>query len=212
MAIFVSGNGTNMDAIIQAVNDGDINADIVLVFSNRRKANALKKAEEAGIPTLCLEPKDYTNKQSFDRDVVIHLKKENIDFIVLAGYMKLLTPFFIKQYPRRILNVHPSLLPSFKGANGIKDAYTYGAKVTGVTIHFVDEKMDHGPIIMQDSVKIQERDTLETLEAKIHTIEHRVYPKAISLFAEGRLKITGRRVQVLEKGLDELKPNQGQTP
>ena len=198
-AVFASGHGSNLQAIMDAVQKGDIKAELALVFSDNRKAHALKRAEAAGIKTLCLVRKDYATPQSYERDIVIHLKEDNIDFIVLAGYMCILSPFFVKTYPQKILNIHPSLLPSFKGVRAIKDAFTYGAKVTGVTIHFVDEKMDHGPIIFQEPLKIMERDTLETLEQKIHKIEHRLYPKAISLFIEGRLKVKGRKVHVLEK-------------
>jgi phosphoribosylglycinamide formyltransferase-1 len=197
-AVFASGNGSNLQAIIDAVKAGEIKAELALVFSNSFKAYALERAKEAGIKTLVLSPKDYTSRLSFDREIVIHLKQEKIDFIVLAGYMLLLSPFFVKEYKDKILNVHPSLLPSFRGADGIKDAYTYGAKVTGVTVHFVDDKMDHGAIIAQESIKIADDDTIETLSDKIHKIEHRIYPKAISLFADGKLKLKGRKVETLK--------------
>ncbi len=195
-AVFASGNGSNLQAIIDSVKAAEIKAELVLVFSNNRKAYALKRAEEAGIKTLFVDPKHYATPQSYERAIVIHLKEAKIDFIVLAGYMKLLTPFFIREYPQKILNVHPSLLPSFKGIDGIKDAFTYGAKVTGVTIHFVDEKMDHGPMIMQEAIKVAEDETLESLAEKIHSVEHKIYPKAIALFAQGKLKVKGRKVTV----------------
>jgi len=198
-AVFASGYGSNLQAIMDAVKNGDIKAELALVFCDQRKAQALIRAQGSGIKTLFLSRKDYAAPQSYDRDIVIHLKEEKIDFIVLAGYMRVLTPYFIKEYPNKILNVHPSLLPSFKGRQGAKDAFTYGAKVTGVTIHFVDEKMDHGPIILQDSFKIAEKDKLETVTEKIHKIEHKIFPKAIALFAEGRLRIKGRKVKVLDK-------------
>ena len=198
-AVFASGQGTNLQAMIDAVKAGEIKAELGLVFSDKANAFALKRAEEAGIKTLFLNPKDYASKQSFEREIVMQLKNEKIDFIVLAGYMRILTPFFIRTFPQKVLNVHPSLLPSFKGAEGIKDAFTYGAKVTGVTVHIVDEKLDHGPIIMQESFKIAEDETLETLTEKIHKVEHRIYPKSVALFADGRLKIKGRRVHILEK-------------
>jgi len=198
-AVFASGNGSNLQVIIDAVQAKVITAELGLVFSNKRKAFALKRAESAGIPTLCMEPKDYTNKQSFEREIVIYLRAHKIDFIVLAGYMLIFSPFFIKKYPKKILNVHPSMLPSFKGKNGIKDAYTYGVKTTGVTIHFVDDQMDHGPIIMQESVRICEADTLEKVEEKIHKVEHRIYPRAIQLYAEGKLHVRGRKVKILDK-------------
>ncbi|MFP4473835.1 MAG: phosphoribosylglycinamide formyltransferase [Candidatus Omnitrophota bacterium] len=198
-AVLISGSGTNLQAIIDAVKAGGITAECALVISSRDDAFGLKRAEQAGIPSAVFNPKNYTNPQSVDRDMVITLKKNGIDFIVMAGYMRMLTPFFIKEYPRKILNIHPALLPSFKGVQGIKDAWTYGAKVTGVTVHFVDEKMDHGPIILQEPLKVVETDTLEDLEAKIHKIEHRVYPKAIQLFVEDRLKVSGRKVEVQPK-------------
>lgn len=181
---------------MDAVKNGEIKAELALVFSDRPKAFALKRAEEAGIKTLCLERKKYATPQSYERDIVIHLKEENIDFIVLAGYMKILSAYFVKEFPKKILNIHPSLLPSFKGMNGIKDAFTYGSKVTGVTIHFVDEKMDHGPIILQEGLNISESDTIETLEEKVHKLEHRLYPKAIAIFLEGKWKIKGRKVHL----------------
>lgn len=198
-AVFISGKGTNLQVIIDSVKAGEIKAQLVLVLSSNEKALGLKRAEAAGIKTIVFNPKNYTNRQSVDRDIVIELKNNKIDFVVLAGYMRLLTPYFIKHFPNKILNVHPSLLPSFKGVEGIKDAVTYGAKITGVTVHFVNEKLDHGPIILQDSVRINEDETMESLEEKIHRVEHRLYPKAVALFAEGRLKVKGRRVQILEK-------------
>ncbi len=198
-AVFISGNGSNLQAIIDSVTKGEIKADLSLVISSTDKAFGLKRAEKAGIKTLVFAPDNYTNRQSVDRDIVIALKEHKIDFLVLAGYMRLLTPYFVKQYPNKIINVHPSLLPSFKGAQGIKDAFTYGVKQTGVTVHFVNEKMDNGPIILQDTVKINEEDTLETLEAKIHRVEHRIYPQAVVLMADQRLKVKGRRVTILEK-------------
>ncbi len=202
-AVFASGNGTNLQAIIDAVKAGQIDAELALVFSNSRKAHALKRAEEAGIKTLCLVRKDYATPQSYEREIVIFLKEAGIDFIIFAGFMLVLTPYFVKEYNRRILNIHPSLLPSFKGKNGIKDTYTYGTKLAGVTIHFVDSKMDHGPIIMQESIKVKEGETLESLEERIHSVEHRLYPKAIQLFASGRLKVKGRKVTVLDSNFNK---------
>jgi len=176
-AVLISGNGTNLQAIIDAVKSGGITAEPVLVISSREDAFGLKRADQAGIATMIVSPKNYTNPQSVDRDMVVNLKQRGVDFVVLAGYMRILTPFFIKEFPNRILNIHPALLPSFKGGYGIKDAYTYGVKVTGVSVHFVDEKMDRGPIIAQEAVAIAEDDTLETLEEKLHAVEHRLYPK-----------------------------------
>ena len=198
-AVFISGNGTNLQAIIDAIKIGIIKAELALVVASNDKAFGLKRAENAGIKTCVFNPKNYTNKQSVDRDIIIKLKEEKIDFVVLAGYMRLLTAYFIKHYPNKILNIHPSLLPAFKGKEGIKDAFTFGVKETGVTVHFVNEKMDNGPILLQEAMKIYEDDTLESLEAKIHKLEHRIYPKAIALFVEGRYAIKGRKVQILDK-------------
>ncbi|HSA30405.1 MAG TPA: phosphoribosylglycinamide formyltransferase [Candidatus Omnitrophota bacterium] len=195
-AVFISGSGTNLQAIIDAVKAGDIAAELALVVADREDAYGLQRAEAAGIKTAVFNPKNYTNRQSVDRDMMIAMKEHKIDFIVLAGYMRLLTPFFIKEYKNAVLNVHPAILPSFRGMDGIKDAFTYGVKITGVTVHFVDEKMDHGPIIAQEAFRVAEDDTLETLEAKIHAVEHKLYPKAIKLFVDGKLKIQGRRVIV----------------
>ena len=195
-AVFASGHGSNLQAIIHALHKGEIKANLSLVFSNNLKAFALERAKRAGIKTLVLNPDDYMNRQSFDREIIVHLKEEQIDFVVLAGYMLILSSFFIKKYHHKILNVHPSLLPSFKGTHAIKDAFIYGAKVTGVTIHFVDEKLDHGPVILQEAVRIKDTDTVEILEQKIHSVEHRLYPKAIDLFARGKVKVEGRKVVV----------------
>lgn len=197
-AVFVSGHGGNLQAIIDACEAGEIQSELALVFSNKRKALGLERARKAGIKTLFLNPKDYTNPQSFDRDIAIHLKEEGIDFVVLAGYMKLLSAWFIKKYPKKILNIHPSLLPAFKGKQGVKDAFTYGAKVTGVTVHFVDEMTDHGPIILQEAVTIDPKDDLESLLEKIAKVEHKLYKQAIALFEQGRLKIKGRKVHITE--------------
>ena len=200
-AVFASGNGSNLQAVIDAVKKGAIKAELALVFSDNRKAFALQRAATAGIKTLCLERKDYISPQSYDRDIMIYLREARVDFVVLAGYMRLLTPFFLKEYPQKVLNVHPSLLPAFKGIQAIKDTFTYGCKAAGVTIHFVDEKMDHGPIILQEGFKLTGKETLESLEARVHKVEHKIYPKAIALFAEGRLKIKGRRVKILDPSI-----------
>ena len=200
-AILVSGHGSNLQALIDAVKSGEIKAQIGLVVSNKGNDYALKRAEQAGIKAWFLNPKQFSNPQSFDREMVIRFKEEQIDFVVCAGYMRLLTPFFVKTFPQKIMNIHPSLLPSFKGIQGIKDAFTYGAKVTGATVHFIDDKMDHGPIILQEAIRIQENDTPETIAEKVHKVEHRIYPKAIQLFVDGKLKVKGRKVYILdEKG------------
>ena len=197
IAVFASGRGTNLAAIIKAVKKGKIKANLSLVISDNNGAYALKKAKRAKIKTAFIDSKRFSSREDYDAEVIKVLEKENIDLIVLAGFMRIISPVLIKRFPNRILNIHPALLPCFKGAHGIKDAFDYSVKVTGVTVHFIDEKMDHGPIILQQAVKIKNTDTLESLEAKIHRIEHKIYPEAIRLFVEGKLKVEGRGVKIV---------------
>lgn len=195
-AVFASGNGSNLQAIINAVKKGRVRANLKLVVSDNPSAYALERARKARIKSIVIEPTGFLDRESFDREVIRRLDQEQIDFIVLAGFMRILSPVFIQKYPHKILNIHPAILPAFKGAHAIKDAFEYGARVTGVTVHFIDEKVDHGPIILQEVVKISPRDTLASLEKKIHAIEHKIYPKAVDLFARGRVKIEGRTVKI----------------
>ena len=197
IAVFASGRGTNLQAIIKAVKKGEIKANLSLVVSDNKSAYALKRAKKAKIKTAFIDSKRFSSREDYDAEVINVLEKENIDLIVLAGFMRIISPVLIKRFPNRILNIHPALLPCFKGAHGIKDAFDYSVKVTGVTVHFIDEKMDHGPIILQQAVKIKNTDTLESLEAKIHRIEHKIYPEAIRLFVEGKLKVEGRGVKIV---------------
>ena len=196
IAVLCSGNGTNLQAIIDNVKRGHIPARIALVLSDEKKAFALERARKAGVETVVLDKKDYKEREDFDREIVKHLKKRNVELVVLAGFMRLLSPYFIKEYRNRKMNVHPALLPSFKGPHGIKDAIDYGVKTTGVTVHFVDEHLDNGPIILQKTVEIKEGDTEETLLERVHKEEHKVYPEAIKLFVEGRVVIKGRKVSI----------------
>ena len=197
IAVFCSGSGTNLQAIIDAGKKGDVKAEIALVVSDVPACFALKRAEKSGIKTLVVERKDFKSKKEFEAEILETLKKERIDLIALAGYMKLFSADFIREYKNRILNIHPALLPSFKGAHGIKDAFDYGVKITGPTVHFVTEDMDAGPVILQTAVKVMEDDTEETLGEAIHKEEHKLYPRAIQLFVEGRLKIEGRKVRII---------------
>ena len=199
IAVFVSGNGTNLQAIVDAVKKGEINAKICLVVSDNKKAYALVRAKNAGIETFVLEAKGFETRDVYDKMIMKELEKRNIGLIVLAGFMRLLSEGFVKKYKNKIMNVHPALLPAFKGTHGIQDAFDCGVKVTGITVHFVDELLDHGPIILQEALEIDKNDTVDTLEDKIHKIEHRIYPAAIKLFVEGKLKIEGRKVKF---GLD----------
>ncbi|MDE2028532.1 MAG: phosphoribosylglycinamide formyltransferase [Candidatus Omnitrophica bacterium] len=193
-AVLASGRGGNLLAIIKAVKAGKVRADLKIVISDKKDAFALEHARQAGVPAVHINPKDFPDRESFDRAVIDRLHESQVDFVVLAGYMRLLSVHFIQQFHNRILNIHPSLLPSFKGMHAIRDAFDHGVKVTGPTVHIVVEAMDDGPIIIQEPVRIEPDDTLESLEEKIHHAEHRIYPQAIDLFARGKLKIEGRRV------------------
>jgi len=196
IAVLCSGSGTNLQAIIDNVGSGYINAKIALVLSDKKDAFALERAKKAGIETVVLNSKNYKGREEFDKEVIRNLKKRDVGLVVLAGFMRLLSAHFVTEYRNRIINIHPALLPSFKGSHGIKDALDHGVKVTGVTVHFVDEHLDSGPIILQKCVEIKSGDTEESLLERVHKEEHKIYPEAIKLFAEGRLKIEGRRVVI----------------
>lgn len=198
IAVFVSGNGTNLQAIIDENQKGSLKCNIALVVSDNKNAYALARAEKAGIETFVLSPKTFKTRKSYDAVIIKELEKRNIELIVLAGFMRLLSDPFVRKYKNRILNIHPALLPSFKGAHGIKDAYQYGVKVTGVTVHFVDEELDHGPIILQGALDVRRGETADELEKRIHELEHKMYPEAVRLFCEGKLKIKGRKVEIIE--------------
>jgi len=196
IAVFASGRGTNFSAILRAVEKRKIKAKIALLVCDDPEAGVILRAAKAGIKTALFLRKDYLSREAFEGAIIQCLKGHNIDLVVLAGYMRLLSVDFLRHYRNKVLNIHPSLLPSFKGAEGIKDAFVYGVKVTGVTVHFVDEEMDHGPIILQAPVIIEETDTKASLEQKIHRLEHRLYPEAIRLYAQGKLKLEGRKVKI----------------
>jgi phosphoribosylglycinamide formyltransferase-1 len=197
IAVFASGRGSNFAAIIRAVKKGKIKANLSLLVCDNPKALALVRAKRAGIKVALLKREEFTAKKDFEAEIIRQLEENKIDLIVLAGYMRMVSAELVSRYKNRILNIHPALLPSFKGSEGIKDALIYGVKVTGVTVHFVDEEMDHGAIILQEAVKIKEDETLESLEKRIHKIEHRLYPEAIKLYTQGKLEIEGRRVKII---------------
>ena len=194
IAVLCSGSGTNLQAIIDKTASGYIPANIALVVSDKPGAFALERARNAGIETLVVDRKDFKSREDLDRKILGALREKKADLVVLAGFMRLLSPHFIDEYRNRIINVHPALLPSFKGTRGIKDALDHGVKVTGVTVHFVDEKLDNGPVIAQVAIEIKEGDTEDSLLERVHKEEHRLYPEAVKLFVEGRLKIEGRKV------------------
>ncbi|NLM46483.1 MAG: phosphoribosylglycinamide formyltransferase [Firmicutes bacterium] len=194
IAVFASGNGSNLQAIIDAIKSGVIrDACISLVVSDKKDAFALERARQANLPTRVFVPKDYPTREAYDRAVVACLQAEGIDLVVLAGFMRLVTPYFVRAFPNRIMNIHPALLPAFPGTRGVADALAYGVKITGVTVHFVDEGMDTGPIILQEATAVYDDDTEESLATRLHAIEHRLYPKAIDLWVRGKIRIVGRR-------------------
>lgn len=191
LAVFVSGSGTNLQAIIDA---GIPSVEIVVVVSNNPNAYAIERAKAHGIPVEVLDHKDYSSREDFDREMLRRLETYRVDLVALAGFMRILSPLFVRAYKNRIMNLHPALLPSFPGIHSARQALEYGVKFTGCTVHFVDEGVDTGPIILQSVVPIFDDDTEGTLLERIHTEEHRIYPEAIRLFAKGRLRIEGRRV------------------
>ena len=199
IGVLISGSGTNLQAIIDASANGTLDADVAVVISDKDSAHGLVRARNAGIPDVYLCRSSFDDITGYNRELARVLLEHEVGLVVMAGYMRLLGRRVLEAFPGRVMNLHPALLPSFPGANGIGDAFAYGAKVTGVTVHFANESFDQGPIIAQEPVVIEESDDVETLSARIHEVEHRIYPRAIQLFAENRLVIEGRRVRVLPK-------------
>lgn len=199
LGILCSGRGSNMQSIMAAIKSGQIKAEIGIVLTDKPEARALQVASEAGIKSVCVNRKACASQQEFEEKLVAELQAANVTLVVLAGFMRILSPYFVDAYRHQILNIHPSLLPSFGGAHAHRDVLAYGTKVSGCTIHFVDEGMDHGPIILQDTVPVLDGDTEETLAARVLEKEHILYPKAIELFVNGRLELLDdRHVRIKE--------------
>ncbi len=197
LGVLVSGSGTNLQSILDASRAGKIDAEVVVVISNRPDAYALERAKRAGVETVVIESKGFATREDYDRELVKVLKKHNVQLVVLAGFMRIVTSVLIQEFPMRIMNIHPALLPSFPGLHAQRKALEYGVKFSGCTVHFVTEDVDAGPIIIQAVVPVYENDTEETLRERILEQEHRIYPQAIQLFSEGRLKVEGRRVRII---------------
>ncbi|MCS6805079.1 MAG: phosphoribosylglycinamide formyltransferase [Acidobacteriota bacterium] len=193
LGILISGRGSNMLALIQAVQSGRLDATVALVLSNVQGAAGLEKAQAHGIETLVISHKGMSREEHEQR-VVAALKERRVDLVCLAGYMRLLSPYFISQFPQRILNIHPSLLPAFPGLDAQRQALAYGVKYSGCTVHFVDETLDGGPIIAQAVVPVHDDDTVESLAARILEQEHKTYVEAVALVLSGNYRIEGRRV------------------
>jgi phosphoribosylglycinamide formyltransferase-1 len=181
LGILISGRGSNMQAILDAIRQGELDARVGIVVSNVASAAGLARAQEAGVPTTVIDHKRFSSREAFDQAVVDELQKCEVDLVCLAGFMRLLSPLFVRAFPGRILNIHPSLLPSFPGLDAQRQALEHGVKVTGCTVHIVDEELDHGPIVLQTAVPVREDDTEETLSDRILAEEHRAYPRAIRL-------------------------------
>jgi len=196
IAVLISGHGTNLQSIIDHIKAGKLKCNLAVVISNKTDAYGLVRAKKAKIPAHFIDHKDIP-REEHEKKIIEILKKYKVDLVVLAGYMRIITPYFIRQYKNRIINIHPALLPSFPGTDGYGDTLRYGCKVGGCTVHFVDEGVDTGPIIIQKINPVKENDTLESFKKRGLKIEHQAFPEAIKLFCEDRLKIEGRKVKIL---------------
>ena len=210
IAVLASGGGTNLQSIIDQQQRGQLAVDIALVISNNPEAKALERAAHAGLATRCINHRDFSTREEFDRAVVTELAAAQVELVVLAGFMRILSKVLLRAYPQRIINIHPALLPAFPGLNVHQQALTYGAKFSGCTVHIVDDGVDTGPIIIQAAVPILAGDSKETLAARILEQEHRIYPQAIQWFAEGRIKVKDR--QVIVAGAEACPPAQINPP
>ncbi|MCH6579002.1 MAG: phosphoribosylglycinamide formyltransferase [Nitrospinae bacterium] len=198
IGVLVSGRGTNLQAIIDAIENGQVNARIVLVLSHKQDALALERANKHGIESLWLDPEPFAGKKEYDRAVAGELKERGVDLVCLAGYMRILDPEFIRAFQGKIINIHPSLLPAFPGLNVQQKAIDYGVKFSGCTVHFVNEEVDAGPIILQAVVPVHESDNAESLAERILIQEHLIYPRALQMIVENRLHINNRKVSTQE--------------
>lgn len=209
LGVLASGRGSNLQAIIDAIEAGSLSAQIAVVISNKKDAQALERARKHGVLDVFLDPKPFAGRpdgrEAYDRAILDVLRKYDVELVLLAGYMKIVTPILINAYENRMMNIHPSLLPAFPGLDVQKKALEWGVKIAGCTVHFVTEGVDEGPIIIQAAVPVLDGDTPETLAARILEQEHRIYPRAVQLFAEGRLTVEGRRVRVQDAMSDEAR-------
>lgn len=196
LAVLLSGRGSNFLAIADAIDRGELDARIAVVISNRADAGGIERARERGISAAVFEHRDFAKREEHERAVLSELAKYEIDFVCLAGYMRRLTPAFVGAFPHRILNIHPSLLPSFPGVDAHAQAIAYGVKVTGCTVHFVDDGVDTGPIVLQRTLEVRDDDDAESLSHRLIEVEHRAYVDALKIVCSGKYAIDGRRVRV----------------
>jgi len=196
LGVLISGSGTNLQAIIDRIADRSLDARIGVVISNRPDVRGLERARAAGIAAEVIDHRAFADRASFETALATRLRAAGIELVVLAGFDRLVTQVLLAAFPGRIINIHPALLPAFKGLHAQRQAVEYGVRVAGATVHFVDADVDHGPIILQAAVPVDQDDTPETLTARILAVEHQIYPAAIQLFAEGRLTVEGRHVRI----------------
>jgi phosphoribosylglycinamide formyltransferase-1 len=198
IGVLASGRGSNFQSIMDEIESDRLKAEIVLLITDNPSAFAIERAIKHGVEYLVIQPKEYRSRDDYFTRIADDLKKKNVELVVLAGFMKIVGKPLIDAFPNRIMNIHPALLPSFPGLHSQKQALDYGAKISGCSVHFVDEGMDTGPIIIQASVPVFQNDTEETLSERILKYEHRIYPEAIRLFSEGKIKVEGRKVRIKE--------------
>jgi len=196
IGVLVSGSGSNLQSLIEHIEGGRLDAEIRMVISNNPDAFALQRCREHRLPAAVINHREFHTREDFDRSVIAQLRSADVELVVMAGFMRILSPEFFRAFPRRIMNIHPALLPSFPGTNVQKQAVEYGVKFSGCTVHFADEGVDTGPIIIQSVVPVYEDDTADTLAARILKEEHKIYPQAIQYYAEGRIEIAGRTVRI----------------
>lgn len=207
IALLASGGGTNAQAMIDKAASGILDVDIRLIVSNRPGAGVIERARKAGLPFLELDHTAHADRESFDRVLIAALRESGAQLIVLAGYMRLLTPAFLEAFAGRVINIHPALLPSFPGVHGGADALAYGVKISGCSVHFVEEKVDSGPVIIQAAVPVNAGEDLGSLMRRIHALEHRIYPQALQWLAEGRISAQGREVRLAPGKRRRLAPD-----
>jgi len=194
LAIFASGNGSNFSALVKAIKQKRLRVKSIILVCDKPGAFVIRRAQKAGVQVVLVSREDFFSREDFEKAIISRLRSYKVNLIALAGFMRMLSPAFVKRYRNRILNIHPSLLPAFKGAYAIKDALNSKASFTGVSVHFVDEKMDHGALILQEKIEIRSKDSLASLEKRIHALEHKLYPQAIKLFCSGKIKLRGKKV------------------
>ncbi len=203
VGVLASGRGTDFQSLVDARDRGELDVDLAVLVCNVPDAFVLERAKAAGVPAVVVDHRPFgKDREAFEREVVKVLQAHKVDLVVFAGFMRIVSPFFVSAFPNRVINIHPSLLPAFPGAHAHHDVLAAGVKVSGCTIHFVDASVDGGPIILQKAVPVHDDDTEESLEARILDWEHRLLPLAVRLFAEGRLQVEGRRVRIDTRGID----------